>query len=204
MTQRWINWLRDLFRENRKILNFISIVILLSILLIIWGIADKNIDYIHDFSANWVSTMLGALVGVPVALWVSRYQEHRAEVEKKEKILVLLEKELKDNKGFLQYWNDEKRVDQIETLYTLLRDEAWKAFSDGGELQWIKNPELLRTLAEAFSSIGKVIEISRMYYDRVFMVGQVLEDAHREAISERFIEALELAQDDINKALEKI
>jgi hypothetical protein len=125
-------------------------------------------------------------------------------VQKQEKILVLLEKELKDNKGFLKYWNHEKSVDQIELLYTLLRDEAWKAFSDGGELQWIKDPALLRTLAEAFSSIGKVIEISRMYYDQVFMAGKVLEDAHREAIRERFIEAIDLAQDDINKALEKI
>ncbi len=49
------------------------------------------------------------------------------------------------------------------TLSALLRDESWKAFSDGGELEWIKDPKLLDNLSEAYFSIRSVMNLSDKY-----------------------------------------
>ncbi len=50
-------------------------------------------------------------------------------------------------------------------LFATLKNEAWKAFSDGGELEWIKNPELLDHIAEAYYSIRSVMQLSEKGFD---------------------------------------
>ena len=42
----------------------------------------------------------------------------------------------------------------MDPIYkTMLRDEVWKAFSDGGELQWIRDPVLLTHLANLYGTL---------------------------------------------------
>ena len=50
-------------------------------------------------------------------------------------------------------------------LSSLLRNELWKAYSDGGELEWIKNAALLAKIADAYYSIRSVMSLSDRYYD---------------------------------------
>jgi hypothetical protein len=44
-----------------------------------------------------------------------------------------------------------------------LQDEAWRAFSDGGELEWISDPALLSVLSEAFALISSVKKLGEWY-----------------------------------------
>ena|SRR5689334_3493052 len=48
-----------------------------------------------------------------------------------------------------------------------LADETWKSFSDGGELQWLKDPGLLTILAGTYARIGYVRSLSEKYFDLV-------------------------------------
>jgi hypothetical protein len=42
-------------------------------------------SFIQDFISNWLATLLGAMIGVPLALWVSGIQERKIESGKKNK-----------------------------------------------------------------------------------------------------------------------
>lgn len=123
-----------------------------------------DLSFWKDFLSNAFATFLGVLVGIPVALWVSKYQERQEEIERKRKILRLLKHELLMNFGALSHWK--KRAESIynaSELHVFLKTEYWKAFSDGGELQWIKDPTLLSKIAEAYNFIRMVTEAANQY-----------------------------------------
>jgi hypothetical protein len=44
------------------------------------------------------------------------------------------------------------------------RYESWKAFSDGGEIQWIKDPELLGIISEAYYAMRILMELSHSLF----------------------------------------
>ena len=98
----------------------------------------------QNFVSNTLATIVGAVIlGIPIALWLNKHQEKSSEKERKKKILSLLREELLINLTQLSGWekNDNKRI-EVNIIGPFLRNESWKAFSDGGELQWIKNPIL--------------------------------------------------------------
>jgi len=46
-----------------------------------------------------------------------------------------------------------------------VRTESWDSFSDGGELQWINDPELLHHLSDAYAEINHFAFIFEKYVD---------------------------------------
>jgi hypothetical protein len=111
-----------------------------------------DFSFCQDFASNALATFLGAIVGIPIALWLSRYQEKAVERERKSKILHLLREELRENLSILSGWEKadyRKKNRDIHSIGPVLKDESWKAFSDGGDLEWIKDPTLLSNLADA-------------------------------------------------------
>lgn len=123
-----------------------------------------DLSFWQGFVSNSLATFLGALVGIPIALWISTHQGRKEEVERKRKILRLLKHELLMNFGTLAHWK--KRDEQISNaaeLHIFLQTEHWRAFSDGGELQWIKDPTLLSEIAEAYNFIRMTSEASNQF-----------------------------------------
>jgi glycopeptide antibiotics resistance protein len=49
------------------------------------GMQNYGSSFIQDFISNWLATLLGAMIGVPLALWVSGIQERKIESGKKNK-----------------------------------------------------------------------------------------------------------------------
>lgn len=123
-----------------------------------------DLSFWKDFISNSLATFLGALLGIPIALWISNYQGRQEELERKKKILHLLTQELLMNFGTLTNWKKrDGRISNVAEIHVFLKTEYWKAFSDGGELQWIKDPVLLSEIAEAYNFIRMVSEASNQF-----------------------------------------
>jgi hypothetical protein len=185
-----------------KHLLSITIVVSVAVSIIIWKYTPLG----NDFLSNLLATTIGLIFGIPVALWISTYQERSTEAERKEKILTLLYEELMVS--FTQLNAYSKNTDKDAVLLIIggfLRNESWKAFSEGGELEWIKDPDLLSELSWAYGSIQTLRHILDRYYSFAYHVGTrgdrqknviYLRDMAEKGISEGII--------DIKAALEAI
>jgi hypothetical protein len=141
-----------------------------------------DFSFWQDFVSNALATFLGAIVGIPIALWLSRYQEKIVEKERKNKILRLLRGELLENLSVLSGWEKAdylKKNRDIHSIGPVIKDESWKAFSDGGDLEWIKDPTLLSNLADAYYHVRIIRQISDRFLNIIYLGG---DDADKPAI----------------------
>jgi len=123
-----------------------------------------SVEFWQSFISNTLATFIGAGLGILGALWLNRHQERSSEKERKKKILRLIHNELLGNMVQLSgFQKSQVKYKEALTLSALLRNESWKAFSDGGELEWIKDPKLLDDLSEAYFSIISVMSLSDKY-----------------------------------------
>ena len=142
----------------------VSIIVVLLIMLGIYMFAERTFWF--DFLSNTMATIIGLVVGIPVAIFLSEYQERESELERKSKILRLIEQELLVNQVQLSGWKKSGDMQkEALTLQAMLKTELWRAFSDGGELEWIKNPILLDSISEAYFSIKSIQTLSERYFE---------------------------------------
>ena len=131
-----------------------------------------DFSFWQNFASNALATFLGAIVGIPIALWLSRHQEKIAKKERKSKILHLLREELFEDYTILSGWQKadvhEKNQD-IHSIGPVLKDESWRAFSDGGELEWIKDPVLLSNLSDAYYHVRLIRQLSDRYLNIIYL-----------------------------------
>ncbi|MCJ7531546.1 MAG: hypothetical protein MUO64_11020 [Anaerolineales bacterium] len=157
----------NLFRRN-----YFSWVIILAVfytsLFVFLGYSYYGSSFIQNFWSNWLSTLLGVIIGVPILIWVSGIQERKIEKERKEKILKSLYGELVYCKIELDRMVD-REIIKLESgvLSSILRKEIWNAYSDGGELEWIKDVSLIAQIADSYYSIRAVSDLADRYYDSV-------------------------------------
>ncbi len=123
-----------------------------------------EISFWQGFAGNLFATLIGVIVGIPIAFWINNQVETKTEQEKKAKILKLLSVELSSNRSLLIEWEEDRNSSSPKKMYgALLSDEVWNAFSDGGELQWIKNTELLSLLATSYGEIKRIKYLYESY-----------------------------------------
>ncbi len=120
----------------------------------------------NDFLSTGISTLLGAIIGIPVALWLSNFQTTIEQRSRKAKILTLLEEELLENIALLKTWEgwSGDRMERILNLLAFIKVKHWNAFSDGGELGWIQNPRLLGQIADAYNDLKMLRELCDKYF----------------------------------------
>lgn len=167
---------------------------------------------------NLFATILGVLVGVPIALEVNRRQheatqaaalaERRSdELERKGKVLTLLRSELSSNlEGVLKRRTPIDSGQKREVYTQSLQDQLWAAFSDGGELQYVNSPTLLAALADAYQNIRHCVMLEEKFLDAVHFPGmRVRQDKYPQDF---FLEYLTVSDpsliSSIKKALESI
>ena len=168
-----------------------------------------DFSFWQQFISNLGATFIGAAVGIPVALYVNRLVETSSETERKEKILLLLRDELIENLNLINEWlsSPNPKEGVISVGYDI-KTEVWDAFSDGGEIQWVKDPELLGKLANAFFRLKNMRETGSwndmvMYY--VKDISQTTKDKTWEHFMKKpteCIEAVSLAITSINGILQ--
>ena len=140
-------------------------------------ISATAVGVLIGFPITIFATFLGAGLALVGALWINRKQERKQqqkekqeEKRRKDKILVSLKDELEDNLKGLKGW-DESDYEK-GTLSARLKTESWKAFSEGGELQWVKDPNLLFFLSEAYAAIKAIRDISEKYFQLTIIQSQ--------------------------------
>ncbi len=124
-----------------------------------------NQDFYSNFLSNLLATVIGIGFGLPIALWLDRIFRSRNEKEKAresfervKKILILLQSELKENQDSIDKFHED-----VSNYYHPVRVESWNAFSDGGELQWLNDPELLAVLSSTYATINHYHSIYDKY-----------------------------------------
>ena len=145
------------------------------------------INFWSDFLSNFIATLLGAVIGVPFALWVNRIQQENIEKKeeenqrilaesRKQQIVDALEVELTYNRTLFSkfvpqdvYGDDS--FDMFLQTASKGRTEVWRAFSNGGELKWIDDHELLINLASAYHAIIQVGISGRPLVESSFISG---------------------------------
>ncbi len=132
---------------------------------------------------NLFATIVGVLVGVPIALELNRRQQAAAqaitnaertanEKQRKTKILTLLRSELTMNKKQVLEMRSPMESGGVRGVSVgSLNDQLWSAFSDGGELQYINNPQLLASIADAYYHVRTCISLEKKILDIVHFPG---------------------------------
>ena len=156
----------------------ILLCVLLSLVPILYffvHIGDSQ--FLGSLMGNWFATMIGVIVGIPIALAIDRWQRQIEEKKEREaqeqealvrkaKILTLVKGELEYNRDVLQ-----GRPQRIRTLDpgSRLRDETWNALSDGGELQWIGDAELLEAFSTAYHHIRTTALLEQTVFEACYL-----------------------------------
>lgn len=138
---------------------------LIKILNNIYNFMDYS--FVQDFVSNLLSTIIGVALGIPAALWLNRRVEKQTTKERVKKIITLLKDELSYNEVEFARWegNLDRVLNEIGSISSLLRTELWQAYSDGGELEWIKDVVLLSMLADTYYSIRAITTLADRYFE---------------------------------------
>jgi len=181
-----------------------------------WRIND--IQFRDSFMGNWFATMIGVMVGIPIALEINRRQRkvqertekvvrEREQLARTAKILKLVKKELTHNReALVGRQQTEDGTSQRVVSTNRLKDELWNAFSDGGELQWITDLELLDSISAAYHHIRTVIYLEERYFEATHFPGMVVrQDKYpKDYIIEYLTHDDPMVLEHINKALADI
>lgn len=140
-----------------------------------WGATALFFD---AFYANFLSTVAGIFFSVPVSLWLAqreasdfeasaRRREDAAAARRKRTILRLLRAEIQLNLDNMVERAPTPGIGPREHIIPFLRRSVWDALSDGGELRWVDDPELLGSLSNAYHWIGTNAYLERKHYEAV-------------------------------------
>jgi len=119
---------------------------------------------ILDFVTNLLSTLIGVLIGIPVALWIDRLTSASHQREDAKRILTALRDELQHNQNLLKQMQGELKTDVI---FYNLDLSAWQATTSKG-LESIRNYELVRQISDLyyeFQHMSRKIDVQfQMHY----------------------------------------
>ena len=160
------------------------LVALLAMVPIVYFLAHVNDpSFRNNAMGNWFATMIGAFIGFLSAFEISRQQQKKEEQTKekeelnhKVKILTLIKNELVANLEELT--NRQPSAEEgtnRKVIVPGLRDELWNAFSDGGELQWIRDAELLDVISTAYHYIRGIIYLEERYFEATHFPGMMIQ-----------------------------
>ena len=139
--------------------------------LIVLGVEWLATDSLRDnFLANFLATLAGVMFGVPIAVWLTvresnedRKAARTEAADRRIEVLTAVRRELIENQRTLV----ERRPDgaRREFFIPFLMDEVWAAVSDGGQLQWVGDVEVLRRAARAYVFIRTIIYLERQVFE---------------------------------------
>ena len=172
-----------------------------------------SLSFQEGAMGNLFATILGVVVGIPIALEINRRQrleEHaasasrlqREEAKRKHKVLSLLRTELLSNKEDVLVRRKPIETGGKRTVQSgFLRDVMWAAFSDGGELHFVNNPEVLASIASAYHEIRATVFLERGFVDAAFYPGMRINQ--NKSSEDRYLEALTATDADLLAAIER-
>jgi len=163
-----------------------------------------DFSFWQNFLSNLLATIIGVALGIPAALWINRVVENRTTKERVEKIIRLLKDELSRNEVSLSNLdgNLPRVVHEAGNISAQLRVELWKVYSDGGELQWVKDHVLVSMLAGTYFAIRAVMTLA----DRAYEFSQNGQPGHPlpQTVEDNLMEAIRSANYIVKATIRKI
>jgi hypothetical protein len=131
-----------------------------------------DVEFWKNFLSNALATFVGAIIGIPVALWLNQIQQNTLEKSEKEKtdletssrkkkLLNLIKDELEFDLEIFSTRHDEVYINGLDIYKFKL--ETWKSISDGGEIQWVQNLDLLNAISLAYYSIRRLMSSFQLF-----------------------------------------
>ena len=165
-----------------------------------------NQDFCSSFLSNLFATIIGIGFGLPIALWLDRIIRSRNEkgktkesLERVKKILILLQSELNENHDSINKFHED-----VSNYYYPVRIESWNAFSDGGELQWLNDPDLLAVLSSTYATINHFHFIFEKYVQGSLFPSSVGSPELKKRIFNIVVKQQDIAKKQISICLEII
>jgi hypothetical protein len=122
------------------------------------------------FAAALLATLFGVIAGLPVALWIARQQQRAEEVartietaQRRALVLGVMRKELAEDLELLASRDLDLHEPGPYNFGPELRNSTWEAFSAGGELAWIDDPELLDAFGRTYHWVAVQCDLERHY-----------------------------------------
>jgi xanthosine utilization system XapX-like protein len=203
-------WAHLLYKEGKmgkrtSRIFWIIFIILLSIGIIYTIINLFSPEYISGLVASYLSTLIGIILGIPIALEIERIKSNFEKQERKTKVLSVIIGELQFNRVIIENsWKNKESYEKGIFLGSILQDEIWKAISDGGELECIEDIDLLQKLSYAYHSIRELNELSRKLFELHNLPDQPLLSIKINTLNGYADSAAELALENIKSAEEAI
>lgn len=132
---------------------------------------ELRMEFWDQFWPQLLATLIGVGLGIPAGIGLNHLIESRTERERKHKILLAISEELEFTREDLLIYKEDLEKKEWGFVLTILRDETWQSFKGGGELEWIKDPDLLNHLAEVYFLIKKTNFVSEKFFELIITEG---------------------------------
>lgn len=138
----------------------------------------------QSFFISFFATLSGIVIGIPIALGINEHQskvqddkdEHARQTQKKEmleKVLSVVGLELFINQKTLSSQVQAQEHSPQAASFLGMKNDAWKAISDSGDLKWIDDPQLIGTISFAHFFIRRIMFFEDKFFDPHFNTGVV-------------------------------
>jgi hypothetical protein len=132
-----------------------------------------------DYLSNVVTTTIGVIIGIPVALAINDYQRkiqseeasRQIEIERYSRKILLLQyisEELELNKSLLKDSIEKQSSIKNYTTYIGLKSDLWLSLLSSGDLKYIDEAEILNSLSLSYFLINRIRDLEKVYYDTNF------------------------------------
>jgi len=159
-----------------------------------------------QFLSNVLSTIVGVGLAIWGAIWLDRKTHKQTELigEKEKKlrafkVLSLINKELNYNLSALKTIDD-----NVPSTYKQLNTESWRAFSDGGEIKYIDNPDLLNSISIAYASIKQFMVLYNKFFDSQYFPSENTYSSLGDSLRNHTMKLKSDSIDFINQAIDQI
>lgn len=158
-------------------------LIVFLIILYVFIYKRASFNYFDGFTGNLLATLIGVIFGVPIAFEIEEIknkQEQKKNIqdlrERAKRVCLLLKEELIDN---LSRLNERKNFPDTLPLDYFLRGDVWRAMSESTEIRYIDNPELLQSIASAYSYIHIVSKLEDKFLECLYGINVQYSDGSR-------------------------
>lgn len=152
-----------------------------------------------DYLSSVVTTTIGVIIGIPVALAISDYQrklqseEASRQLESERfnrKILLLkyISEELELNKSLLKDSIEKQTAIKNYTTYIGMKSDFWLSLLSSGDLKYIDEAEILNSLSLSYFLINRIGDLEKVYYDTNFHMATANKDNYT---GKRAVQAVE-------------
>jgi hypothetical protein len=153
----------------------------------------------RDYLSSVVTTTIGVVIGIPVALAINDYQRklqseeasRQLENERLNRKILLLQyisEELELNKFLLEDSIEKQRSIKNYTTRAGMKSDLWLSLLSSGDLKYIDGAEILSSLSLSYFFINRIRDLEKVYYDTSFHLATVNKDNYT---GKRAVQAVE-------------